>query len=178
MTATMRTMALLAGCAFATTLAADGHAPFFENLERLCGGTYAGTTVVDRGPGDQFTGAVLVAGPVHCTPGEIRIPLAVDDDTSRTWIIRHEGGELTLKHDHRYPDGTPHETTDYGGIAVPSENPSRRVFPSDPWTLDNLPRTEHADWVLELRGEPAALRYELRVSENILFAAEFPLDRD
>jgi hypothetical protein len=67
----------------------------------------------------------------RCEEDEIQIPLHVGENRSRTWIITRTDTGLRLKHDHRHPDGSEEEQTQYGGDTEDSgtateQSPSRR----------------------------------------------------
>jgi hypothetical protein len=88
--------------------AASGAAPavqFFHALQQLCGKRFAGTIVADQPPpaaDDPFTGRALEMHVRDCSADEVRIPFAVGEDRSRTWVITRTATGLRLKHDHRH----------------------------------------------------------------------------
>ena len=116
---------------------ADAGDLFFERLTSLCGEAFeGGSSFPETGP---FAGKRLVAEVAECGDAEIRIPFAVGDDRSRTWIIRRTHDGLLLKHDHRHEDGTPDEITMYGGFAAPTGTQYAQSFAADEHTKQLIP---------------------------------------
>ena len=91
---------LLAGCASrpaSSPVTAD--AAFFAQLQTLCGQAFAGRIVANEPPptaADPFEGKPLIAHVRECSEREIRIPLHVGDDRSRTWVITRTPQGLRL----------------------------------------------------------------------------------
>lgn len=80
---------------------------FWANLQALCGSAAAGTLLAAP-PGDTQINpqARLVVHFWECSDHELRFPLYVDDNRSRTWVfLRHPDG-IELRHDHREADGS------------------------------------------------------------------------
>lgn len=103
------------------------HQAFLGNLGEHCGEAFEGT-VTEVPDGDPFfeEGATLVMHVRQCSEREVRIPVHLGDDHSRTWIFSRTGGGIDLRHDHRHDDGTPEENTFYGAFvspAPPAEEP-------------------------------------------------------
>ncbi len=93
---------------------ADG---VFETLRAHCGNAFLGQ--VTRGAADDpWRDARLVMHVRDCSEGELRIPLAFNDDRSRIWVITRMGDALRLKHDHRHADGSNDAVTWYGGTST------------------------------------------------------------
>lgn len=157
---------LLAGC----TTPAVPPTPqdrFFDNLLALCGQRLEGRIVSPPVDADAaFAGKRLVAHVRDCSPQEMRIPFAVGDDRSRTWILTRSGTGLRLKHDHRHEDGTEDKISQYGGDTLTAGTAQRQEFPADEFTRELLVREGNAAgaanvWAVEV-GSPAPLVYELR----------------
>ena len=81
------------------------HDNFFDKIAAHCGKAFEGKVVVDSEPSPAFA-KKLVMHVRKCTDSELQIPFHVGDDASRTWIITKTGSGLSLKHDHRKPDGS------------------------------------------------------------------------
>jgi hypothetical protein len=128
----------------------DPQQEFWSNLLTLCDAAFAGR-VIEAPAGDTtFAGKTLIMHVRLCSDEEIRIPLHVDDNRSRTWVLtRHELG-LRLKHDHRHEDGTPAEVTDYGGDSRGEGEVTVQEFPADEYTATLLPEAASNVWTLEL----------------------------
>ncbi len=109
----------------------------FENsLKTLCGKSFQGTVVEGNESDEAWRQARIIMGKVSCYDGIYKIPLAVGENTSRTWIITRKGDYLCLKHDHRHEDGTPDEVTMYGGTTKGPGMPTHQYFPADQYSKD------------------------------------------
>ncbi len=147
---------------------------FFEQLERLCGQTLTGETVFSvAGPNDDMTDAKLVLRFEKHSENEIRVPFQVDEDHSRTWIITLSEDGLLLKHDHRDPDGTPHEVTEYGGWADDSGTSDRQFFAADEHTVKLFPHADNAGWTLWLEPSKKQLVYYVENAGKLRYRAIF-----
>jgi hypothetical protein len=108
------------------SLPAD-QAAFWANLQALCGTAASGTLL--QAPDEQIPpGAALVVHFWECSEREIRFPLHVDENRSRTWIFIRHDDRLELRHDHRHPDGTEESNTWYGAETVASGTANRQEF--------------------------------------------------
>jgi hypothetical protein len=116
----------------------DPREAFFENLTALCGGSYLGQITSDQAVDADWIASVLIVGPVTCEADEIRMPLAVGDDTSRTWVVSRSEDELEFRHEHIEPDGSPSAVTQYGGFASVGGSAERQEFPADERTRENF----------------------------------------
>ena len=113
----------------------DAEAPqdaFWANLQDLCSGAAPGELLqAPEGDTQIDPDARLVVHFWECGEHELRFPLHVDENRSRTWVfIRHEDG-LELRHDHRYEDGTEEENTWYGATTVDEGTATRQEFVSE-----------------------------------------------
>lgn len=125
----------LAACAVPSE---DPRDAFFENLTALCGGSYLGQITSDQAVDADWIASVLIVGPVTCTSDAIRMPLAVGDDTSRTWVVSQSDEGLEFRHEHTEPDGSPSAVTQYGGYALIGGSAERHDFPADELTRENF----------------------------------------
>ena len=156
--------ALLAGCA--TPRPVGPQEAFMDRLLALCGKTLDGRIVSPAVPADaDFVGKKLQIHVRDCSPSEFRIPFAVGDDRSRTWVISRTPTGLTLKHDHRHDDGTEDKLSQYGGETVQPGTAQRQEFPADQFSKDLFVRENRAVsvtnvWALE--AAPNFIAYELR----------------
>ncbi len=108
-----------------------------------------------------FADKALVMHVRLCEEHRIYVPFVVGDDRSRTWVFRHEGGRLELRHEHRHEDGTFDELTDYGGWTTNRGTEFSRFFPADQKTADILPVAAGNVWWIDL--EPGShFTYNLR----------------
>lgn len=134
---------------------------FFQQLHALCGATFTGTTVFPEEPGEDWKGQTLVAHIETCDDGELRVPIRVGEDRSRTWILRKVEGGLELKHDHRHADGTPDEITLYGGTTRSPGTVLAQSFPADAYTAELIPEAATNEWFLSLSEDGSELTYYL-----------------
>lgn len=130
---------------------------------------HPGRLIADEGGDGAFIGKQLAIGPASCSDREIRIPVRVGDDTSRTWIVRRANdGKLTLKHRHIHADGTEDALTSYGGLARDGGSATRQSFGVDAESAalfraqERLASLENV-WTVEVTPG-ATLTYELRRS--------------
>lgn len=150
---------------------------FFESLSSLCGNTYHGETLFPDDPDDEMVGADLTMHIESCGEDEIRIPFIVNEDSSRTWVITLlDDDTLLLKHDHRYPDGTPHSLTNYGGFASDNGTESSQFFEADQETKDMLPEASTNVWMMELNTEENKFVYYLERHNESRYRAEFEIE--
>ena len=169
---------LLSACA---TIPANRPADaFFDRLQALCGKSFAGR-VVSTDPLDaDFAGKPLVMQVTGCTDSEVRIPFAVGEDRSRTWVIARTAEGLRLKHDHRHTDGTEDELSQYGGDTETPGSTARQEFPADAFSRTLFlgkgnPASVTNVWAVEVHpGQTYA--YELR-RPNRFFRVEFDLSK-
>lgn len=115
-------------------VADDAQKAFLQNLKEICGHSYLGS-VVESNEGDTaWRQAKIVIHTPSCEQDmsdEIRIPLYVGEDKSRTWIISKTENGLRLKHDHRHADGTADAVSMYGGDTMDSGSKTQQSFPVD-----------------------------------------------
>jgi hypothetical protein len=130
------------------------HHLFLQNIAGLEGRAFEGSVDPSQTPGNTFAGERLVIHVLEAGTHSARIALHVGEDRSRVWVLtRPRPGELHLRHDHRDPDGTPHEVTDYGGFAAPDGTPLRQRFPADAHTARLIPEAATNVWTMELTDE-------------------------
>jgi len=114
---------------------ADGHQGFWDNLLRHCGSAYRGSLTLEPPGDDMLTGTEeLIVHFRECSETEIRAPFHIekeatgDWDRSRTWVFMRTAEGLELRHDHRQRDGTPDESTWYGGHTMTEGTAERQEF--------------------------------------------------
>ena len=156
----------------ATAQIADPQADFFNSLKEACGAKFVGRAVFPEDPGDDWRDKELVAHIKGCEADELRIPLMVGEDQSRTWIITRTAGGLQLKHDHRHEDGTPDEVTMYGGTTTQPGSPLAQSFPADAYTAELIPEAATNEWFLATSPNGKVLIYYLERHGKPRFKAE------
>lgn len=105
---------------------------FWANLQALCERAAAGTLLrAPEGDTQIDPAARLVVHFRECGDDELRFPLHVAEDRSRTWVfIRHDDA-LELRHDHRHEDGSEESNTWYGATTLEQGTSQRQEFVSD-----------------------------------------------
>lgn len=153
---------------------------FFANLTALCGQAFEGRLVEGNPSDDSFAKSRLVMHVRDCSEHEIRIPFAVGDDRSRTWVITRNPEGLRLKHDHRHEDGTEDVRSNYGGDARGPGTAIRQEFPADTFSRElfvreEIPQAVENVWAMEV--DPGkTFAYELS-RPGRLFRVEFDLTK-
>lgn len=153
---------------------------FFAELTALCGQSFEGEVTTSDPADADFRGKRLLMTVRDCSADEIRIPFAVGEDRSRTWIVSRTAQGLRLKHDHRHADGTPDVLTMYGGDTAAPGAPTRQEFPVDAESKALFQREGRTVsltnvWAMELQPGRAFV-YELS-RPNRLFRVKFDLTR-
>lgn len=168
-----------ASCQHATEAPPSAGQAWFDSLSALCGqGAYGGQLISNDDVDASFATSILIAGPATCSEGEVRIPFAVDEDRSRTWVITQTETGLRFKHDHRHKDGTKDTLTWYGGDVLGQGTPVRQEFPVDAETRalfirEDIEVSNQNTWAMDIvPGE--TLTYQMsRPNRN--FQVEFDL---
>lgn len=149
---------------------------FFANIFELCGETFSGEATFPEDTSHELVGEQLMATIQTCTEEELRIALSADGDQSRTLIINRTDNGLRLRHDHVNPDGTPHDTTGYGGYATDEGTATKQYFAADDTTATMIPEAETNVWMIEIGNDQ--LIYSLERNGELRFRAELTRDAD
>ena len=151
---------------------------FWQNLNNLCGKTFAGEVVAAPANDTTFKNKSLVMHVRSCTDNTIRVPFMVGDDRSRTWVFTQHGNLLQLKHDHRHRDGSEDTITQYAGKATNTGLANLQVFPADQFTTELLPAAATNVWWVEL-VEGKYFTYNLRrMGSDRYFSVRFDLSTE
>ncbi len=102
---------------------------FWARLQALCESAAAGR-LVQAPPGDTQIdpSARLVVHFWECGDTELRFPLHVAENRSRTWVFIRHDDTLELRHDHRHEDGSEDRTTWYGATTLDAGSDSSQAF--------------------------------------------------
>lgn len=149
----------------------DTRTQFFARLRSLCGTRFEGASTFPTDTTDSFAGKKLVAEVASCTEGEVRVPFAVGEDRSRTWLFTRVGSGLQLKHDHRHADGTPDAVTMYGGMAGLAGSALSQSFAADAHTAQLIPAAATNVWTVSLSADGRRLTYHLERNGRPRFTA-------
>jgi hypothetical protein len=148
---------LMAG---AVANAADSRDQFMATLRSQCGQHFEGGLTYAIDPKNDFAGKTMSAQ-VICTATDVRIPVVVGEDRSRTWIFTRTATGLDLRHDHRHPDGTPDAVTMYGGLANDAGSALSQSFLADAHTFKVFPGSETNVWTTSFSADGSVLTYHL-----------------
>lgn len=100
---------------------------FWANLQGLCESAAEGELL--QAPDQQIDPeSDLLVHFWECGDSEIRFPLHVDDNRSRTWVFIRHDDQLELRHDHRNEDGSEEASTWYGDTTLDEGSPNRQEF--------------------------------------------------
>ena len=151
-----------------------GH-KLFETLSGLDGQSFSGKMTFPNKADHPMNKAMKIH--IHKTEsGQLRIPLQVGEDRSRTWVLTETPSGIQLKHEHRHSDGTLDKVTNYGGLAPWLGLGSQLVFPADRETATLLPEAATNVWTLRLSPDGKTLSYYLERHSKPRFEAQFVLD--
>lgn len=161
---------------------ANGHQQqFWEKLTALCGQAHEGQlTVFDPQADAGWLNQPMKIHVRECSDHEIKIPLVVGEDRSRTWVLTRHPDGIELKHDHRHEDGSDDRVTWYGGKTTDDGTHWRQAFPVDQYSrslffAEGLSASVDNVWYLELLGDHT-LAYGL-TRPNRHFRGEFDLTK-
>jgi hypothetical protein len=116
----------------AADAAVTAQAAFWNNLHELCDRAAAGELLqAPEGDTQIDPDARLVVHFRECGEDELRFPLHVGENRSRTWVFIRHADALELRHDHRHPDGTEESNTWYGARTIEAGTPTRQEFVSE-----------------------------------------------
>jgi hypothetical protein len=152
-------------------------ADLFTSLSNFCGQSFEGAVSSDDPRDADWAAQTLTIEFRSCSDTELRIPLHVGEDHSRTWIISRTETGLRLKHDHRHEDGSDDVLTMYGGDTAEAPTEISASFPADQYSKDlfereGIPASMENTWTVSLDG--SNLIYALDRPERH-FAATFDL---
>lgn len=152
------------------------HDAFFDKLKAHCGKAYSGKVTVDTPSQPGFEGP-LVMHVRKCEAHQLQIPFHVGDDHSRTWILTKTGSGISLKHDHRKPDGSHDSSTMYGGHTTDAGWANVQSFPADQYSKQlfvsqGIPQSNTNIWQMFIY--PERFTYRL-IREGREFRVDFDL---
>lgn len=159
------------GCAASPT-SNDSRDQFMATLNSLCGQRFEGVQTYAVDPNNDFAGKTI-STQVNCSAVDVRMPVQVGEDRSRTWIFTRPPAGLELRHDHRHADGTPDKVTMYGGMAQDGGSARSQAFLADAYTAELVPGAETNIWFVTLSEDGQVLTY--RLERHAKPRAEFTL---
>lgn len=154
-----------------------GSLEFWNKIKEHCGKSYSGVITAGAKEGNGFTGEKLVMHVRKCGENVIEIPFHVGENHSRTWVLTlQDDHRILLKHDHRNPDGSEEEITQYGGLSSNTGLSHIQTFPADQETADMLPRASNNIWWFTI--DDHTITYNLRVTgSDRQFSVAFDLSK-
>lgn len=179
-TTTSRGLALALSLALAgPALAGDGEqSQWWQQLQALCGKAYAGQLIRAPEGDDTFRDREVFMHVRDCSAERVRIPLVIDDDRSRTWVLTRSKAGIELRHDHRHRDGSPDEVTMYGGTTSNAGSADAQMFPADDLTRQTIPGSGlRSVWLMEVHPGQRFVYAANRVGTDRGFQVDFDLTR-
>lgn len=151
----------------------------FAALSQYCGQAFEGHVTSEDPRDADWATQTLTLHFRDCSNIQIRAPLHVGDDASRTWLISRETDGLRLQHVHRHEDGSEDAVSLYGGSTIAPPLDGRAEFPADEFSRNLFEREGIAAsmanvWSLTLSDE--TLVYALDRPDRH-FEASFDLTR-
>ncbi|WP_421785533.1 hypothetical protein [Hyphobacterium sp.] len=148
----------------------------FDSLQAYCGQAFEGRVTSEDPRDADWASQTLVMHVRECSDDEIRIPLHVGEDRSRTWVLSRTGDGFRLKHDHRHEDGSADVLTQYGGDSS-TVTATRIEFPADAFSRELFVRegieaSAQNVWLMQIDGD--TFTYGLDRPDRT-FRAEFDL---
>lgn len=150
---------------------------YWDSLESLCGQAFEGTLITHPQGETGFVDQRLVMHVRDCGEDRIRIPFIVGDNYSRTWVLTRTDDRLELKHDHRHPDGTPEESTMYGGTTTNQGRAYEQYFPADEQTREVIEAAFSNVWVMRVHPGDTFTYGLWRLGTPRVFQIDFDLTR-
>ena len=167
---------ILVFLSFESAFAQGEQLKFMENIRPLCGKSFPGKVVYPEEGREPFSSNPLTMIVAVCTGETVKIPFHVGSDRSRTWILSFTDQGLQLKHDHRQPDGSPDEVTNYGGLASVESDAWEMHFPADEETIEMLPRAQDNTWTMAIDRDAKIFSYILSVGGKKAVQIDFDID--
>lgn len=151
---------------------------FWNALSARCGKTYEGYITLGAKINNGFTGKKLIMHIRQCEEDVIYIPFNVGDNLSRTWILRKDiNGLISLKHDHKKPDGSDDKVTMYGGKSINVGTKNIQTFPADKETQINLPHAATNIWWMTIDDEAFTYNFS-RLGKDYKMTVVFDLKNE
>jgi len=111
------------------TVEASPQDAFWARLMALCESAAPGVLLqAPEGDTQIDPEAALVVHFRECGEEELRFPLHVDDNRSRTWVFIRHSDQLELRHDHRRADGSEDDNTWYGATTLAEGTATTQEF--------------------------------------------------
>jgi hypothetical protein len=109
---------------------------FFDSVKALCGQAFSGGIVEDTSNSDAYRGRKFMLHIRDCSATQIKMPLHIDDNSSRILILTKGEDNILLQHDHRHHDGTSDDLTLYGGFTTDAGSANAQAFPESAESIE------------------------------------------
>jgi len=126
---------------------------FWAEIQKHCGKAYQGKLADATYHYLPFDESNIVLHIRECSDTLTHITLNISDDYSRNLMLTQTETTLRLKHDHRNPDGTEEEISQYGGDAPKPGLNTRQIFFADAHTAEILPKRSDNFWFLDMMND-------------------------
>lgn len=151
---------------------------FFDALAERCGDEYPGRAIIAPDTDDTFRPAFLGMRIVSCTEDEIRITFFVDEDDSRTWVLKLEEG-LLFTHEHMLEGDTLSSNSGWGGRAAPGTGTALfQHFPDHRWDPDRVPEDRRSHWRMRIDPDHGQFVYYLDRGTEPAYRLVFHMGQD
>jgi hypothetical protein len=134
---------------------------FFDHLKSFCGQSFEGRQLYRSPHGDSWEGRKMIIHVTICEQDQVHIPFHVDNDHSRTWMFMADDGRLVFRHQHLHEDGTPEDSSLYGGWANLDGNALVQYFPADDYTASVIEGAIDNLWIVSFNEQLSTLTYRL-----------------
>lgn len=101
---------------------------FFDAIKAHCGHAFSGD-VDDSSNSTAYNGRKFVLHIRDCSDTQIKMPLHIDDNSSRILVLTKSDEHIKLQHDHRHADGSSDALTMYGGYSSADSTAKVTNFP-------------------------------------------------
>ena len=139
----------------------------FAALSQYCGQAFEGHVTSEDPRDADWAAETLTIHFRDCSNAQIRVPLHVGENRSRTWVISRETDGLRLQHVHRHEDGSEDAVSLYGGSTITPPVDGRAEFPADEFSKN----------LFERQGIPASMDnvWSIAVTdETLVYALDRP----
>ena len=129
LTAALTIMGTAASLMGASVMATDSNQDkFFDSVKAQCGNAFSGK-VEDSSNSTAYNGRKFMLHIRDCSDTQIKMPLHIDDNSSRILVLTKSDGSIKLQHDHRHADGSSDALTLYGGYSSADSTANVQNFP-------------------------------------------------
>lgn len=107
---------------------------FFDAVKAHCGKAFSGKAE-DSTDSTAYNGRKFVLHIRDCSDIQIKMPLHIDENSSRILVLTKIDGSIKLEHDHRHADGSSGALTLYGGYSYADSTANLQNFLESPESI-------------------------------------------